>query len=115
VDAGMNVKEGDRARVVNTGTRNDGAVVIVLELDRQWTERLRKPVWAVRGDQMLGFAGKIPKTVQAEGVLPDANLRRVENERDAVDRRTDISSAEPERTAIAAAAREAMENRCPTT
>jgi hypothetical protein len=111
----MNVKAGDRARVVGTRTANDGAVVDVLELDREWTKRLGKPVWAVRGVQMLGFAGEVPKAVQEEGVLPDINLRRVENERDDVDRRVDIAQPEPARTPVADAARELMETQCPTT
>ncbi|MBB2981778.1 hypothetical protein [Paraburkholderia tropica] len=85
----MNVKAGDRARVVNTRTPNDGAIVEVIEPDAQWTRMMGKPVWAVRGVQMLGFAldKPIPKTIQEEGVIPDANLRRVESSRDAIDRR----------------------------
>lgn len=110
----MNVKPGDFARVVNTRTPNDGAIVEVIELDRQWTGRLGKTVWVVRGAQMLGFAGKIPKSVQEEGVLPDINLRRVENAHDEVDRRTHVVRAEPARTPLAEAARELMETRCPT-
>jgi hypothetical protein len=93
----MNVKAGDRARVVNTGTPNDGAIVEVVAPDSEWTRMMRKPVWVVRGVQMLGFmVGKpIPKSVQEEGVIPDANLRRVENQRDAIDRRQLVDEDAP--------------------
>ncbi|WP_321968869.1 hypothetical protein [Paraburkholderia tropica] len=85
----MNVKPGDCARVVNTRTPNDGAIVEVIEQDAEWTRLMGRPVWAVRGVQMLGFAidKPIPKTIQEEGVVPDVNLRRVESPRDAIDRR----------------------------
>ncbi|MBN3851974.1 hypothetical protein G3N59_01150 [Paraburkholderia sp. Ac-20340] len=112
----MNVEAGDIARVVNTGTANDGAVVNVVELDVQWTEIMKKPVWVVRGVKMLGFAGKIPKTVQEEGVMPDLNLRRVKTDRDAVDRR-DLSLPMPptQRSQIAEAVKQAMGTGCLTT
>jgi hypothetical protein len=107
----MNVKAGDRARIVRTGTINDGAIVDVIELDNDWTAIEGRPIWVVRGKKLLGFTKRIPGCVEPGGVVPDCNLRRAD-ERD-VDKRGRVDLDEPE--SLADAVRKAAEKLCPTT
>lgn len=111
----MNVTAGDRARVVNTATLNDGAVVDVIEIDNDndWTAKLGRTIWVVRGKKLLGMEGWIPSDVVSEGVMPDANLRRVDGPLDAVDKRGRVDLDEPE--PLAQSVRKAAEKLCPTT
>lgn len=109
----MNVKPGDRARVVRTNTPNDGAIVDVIELDQHWSANCGKPVWYVKAPKLLGFKGPVPFTVLDEGVVPDANLRRIRDDDPAVDKRERIDLDEPE--SLSDAVRKATETTCPTT
>jgi hypothetical protein len=109
----VNVKKGDRARIVRTNTPNDGAIVDVIDFDEHWSAMAKKPIWVVKAAKLLGFKGVVPYTVIDEGVVPDANLRRIRDDDPAIDKRERVDLDEPE--SLGDAVRKATETLCPTT
>lgn len=109
----MNVEAGDRARIVHTGTLNDGALVDVLALDPEWSASEGKPIWVVQGVKLLGIKGRMPSSVQDGGLVPDRNLRKVAGLPGAVDKRTRLDLDEPT-DVMNNAAREAFRRAEPT-
>ena len=108
----MNVEAGDRARIVKTGTLNDGAIVDVVALDQEWSATQQKPIWFVRGVKLLGFNSRVPNAVLEGGLIPDRNLRKLPPGHPALDTR--MQTNEPT-DALAAAVRKTLETACPTT
>ncbi|BCF88701.1 hypothetical protein [Paraburkholderia largidicola] len=94
----MNVKPGDRAHVVGTGTVNDGAIVRVLRLDGVLSFACAEPIWLIEGNSMLGFKMgplMIPIGVVSEAVAPDRVLQRIDDADPANDTREPVELADP--------------------
>jgi len=102
----MNVKAGDLARIVNSETINDGAIVTVIRYDWRASADLDSPCWFVRGTNLLAFAGSpIPIGVVEEALAYDYCLQRI-----------DDPAARDERTAIDdIVITDPAELECPTT
>lgn len=82
----MNVKPGDIARIVDSRTPNDGAVVFVERADPQTAAECGLHWWIVRGNRLAGYLDTPwPTSVTDEVTVPDQCLRRIdpgENTRD---------------------------------
>lgn len=91
--------------MVNTGSVNDGAVVLVQRADPDWSAVYGNPCWIVRGEQLAGFDGNPwPVSIGDEVSCPDKCLRRIDPDQAARDARTELEVSQP-----------ATENACLTT
>lgn len=94
----MNVKPGDLARIVNSGTVNDGAIVRV-KTRNPWAESFFEhgAVWDVVGENMLSFRPDtfVPVGVVNVGFIADRCLRRIEDGEPPVDERELLDVDEP--------------------
>lgn len=94
----MNVKPGDHARVVDTGTVNDGAIVRVARFDGYLAFSCGEPMWEVEGENLLGFEIgplMIPKGVVSCAIAPDRCLRRIDDGAPEIDMREPVELADP--------------------
>jgi len=93
----MNVKPGDLARVVGTGTVNDGAVVRVKARDLMSEFWCGEPHWFVSGEKLLGFRGSqpFPSVVTDQASCMDRRLVRIEPDEPALDQREDLEVDQP--------------------
>ena len=104
----MNVKEGDLARIVGTGTVNDGAVVRVLSRDEYMEQFFHEPCWFVSGEKLLSYVGgqKFPSVIDNNSSCRDGCLKRIDPDEPAKDEREPVVIDEPVSP---------TENLCPTT
>ncbi|RDU99201.1 hypothetical protein [Trinickia dinghuensis] len=94
----MNVKPGDLARVVNSGSINDGAIVRVVRADFYLSFSCGVQIWEIEGENLLGFQIgplMIPKGVVSRAIAPDQCLRRIDPDESARDEREPIDLVEP--------------------
>lgn len=75
----MNVKPGDKARIVGAGQCNDGAVVRVICCDDVLTVMNREQYWVIEGADLALFTGRPwPSGIGSEASSPDRYLRRID-------------------------------------
>ena len=98
----MNVKAGDRARIVRTGTVNDGAIVRVVEFAVLESFLFRADVWSIRGEKLLGFnlEDRIPRCVVSVALCRDQCLEPIRDDETPVDTREPVDIEEPETAAV---------------
>ena len=74
----MNVKPGDMARIVDSRTPNDGAIVFVERADLETAAECGLDWWVVRGKGLAGYWDMPwPTSVTDEVTVPDQCLRRI--------------------------------------
>lgn len=84
----MNVKPGDIARIVDSRTPNDGAVVLVERADLQTAAQCGLHWWIVRGNRLAGYGDNPwPHSVTDEVTVPDQCLRRIDPDQPTRDER----------------------------
>lgn len=98
----MNVKPGDIARIVDSRTPNDGAVVLVERTDLATSAELGLHWWVVRGNRLAGYGDDPwPKSVTDEVTVPDQCLRRIESDQPTRDEREQLELNRSNPTEIA--------------
>lgn len=104
--ARMNVKPGDSARIVDSRTPNDGAVVFVLRSDPEASASYGFQWWIVCGKDLAGYVdAPWPTSVTGLVTMPDQCLQRIDPGASSHDTREPIEQLEPI----------ARETACPTT
>ena len=101
----MNVQPGDLARIVDTRTPNDGAIVFVERADPETAAECGMHWWVVRGKRLAGYLRTPwPTSVSDVVTVPDQCLRRIAPDQPAQDERQPLEQPRPQ-----------LETTCPTT